>query len=66
MIFKREKYYLISYSHSEGFGNVFFKENPYLDIRAAEKEIEEKYEDSVVIISINKISKGQFRLHNES
>ena len=55
------KYYLVSYSHSRGYGNVFLASTKYLDIRQAEKSIAKDIGgDGVVIITINPITKAQF------
>lgn len=59
------KHYLVSYSHEEGHGNMFFRAKPALDIREAEKEIskESKYKKPV-IITINEITKWQYDRNN--
>ena len=55
------KYYFVSYSHPPGFGNIFFNTSKYLDIRAAEKEIQEiSGLDKVVIIGFQEIKKEQY------
>ncbi len=54
-------FYLVSYSHRTGFGNIFFEAEKPLDIRRAEKKICEKAGvEDVVIITINKITKDQY------
>lgn len=59
------KYYLVSYSHSRGLGNMFFKSEPYLDISDAEKQISAKcHASEIVIIAINEIEEGQFLASN--
>lgn len=70
MFFKRKKYYLISYLYKGGFGNVFFMCRPYIDIKGAEKEITKMGEQAgeeikgLTIITINKITKGQYDANN--
>ena len=58
------KYYLISYAHEKGYGNMFFKADPALDIRDAEKEIKKRNPCKPVIITINKITKWQYDRNN--
>lgn len=57
---KKYKYYLVSFMHRAGFGNIFFKACPYLDIREAEKEIAKNGYIKPIIITINEITKGQY------
>lgn len=54
------RYYLVSYAHNNGFGNMFFKSEPYLNIRDAERKIAEDIDGIVCIIAINEIDKSQF------
>ena len=57
----KERYYLVSYVYEHGFGNIFFKASPFLDIRDAEKEIKANGSEGAVILCINEIEKGQYQ-----
>ena len=59
----KERYYFVSYSYEQGFGNIFFKASPYLNIREAEAEIFLKTKNiNPIIITINEITKWQYNL----
>lgn len=61
---KKTKYYLVSFAHEKGFGNMFFEAAPFLDIKAAEKRIAETGVGKAVIIAMNEIEKEQYILKN--
>jgi len=58
------RYYFVSFTTSKGgFGNIFVKANPFLNIREAEEEIScEKGIPEVCVISFNEISEEQYNL----
>ncbi len=61
-----KRYYFVGYSHSRGFGNMFFEAEPYLNINMAQNEIKSRIKDgNVVIISISEIRKGQYAPQKE-
>lgn len=54
-------FYLVSYAHSKGFGNMYFEADELLDIQAAQQDIRDTIEDQgAVILVINPIEKEQF------
>ena len=64
----KTKYYLVSYAHERGFGNIFVTVTKgELDIRKTEKQImEDKTVKGVNLITINKISKRQWGYSNKT
>lgn len=61
----KTRYYFVSFMFTNdsgtGFGNQFIKASPYLDIRDAEKQIQEaNNHQKAIIIAINEIHKSQF------
>lgn len=56
------KYYFVSYAHGKGLGNIFVESTQFLDIRATEKEIEEKNPSigKIAIMTITEIDKRQY------
>lgn len=56
------KYYLVSYSYSKGFGNIYFESRGHLDIALAQEMIKERIKDTqTAIICINNIHKSQYQ-----
>jgi hypothetical protein len=59
---QKTRYYLVSYSHERGFGNIFFEATPYLDIRDAEEQIRDISKlQWVVILNMMEIDRSQYK-----
>ena len=56
----RIQYYLVSYSHSRGFGTIYVHSEPHISIPQLEEDLKLLLKEKVVIITINKLNKAQY------